>query len=175
MLIDISELISSDSLSRSYEASIEMEELVFEGCRYPLTQKEPVRLHLTGRGKSRVAMEASVKISVLIPCSRCLKDVELKFDFGCSQEMDFEKIRSGGLDDIDEISFIEGNSLDVDRFVQNELIVRLPAKVLCKEDCAGLCPVCGQDLNEGECGCDRSPADLRMSAIRDIFKGFKEV
>ena len=45
----------------------------------------------------------------------------------------------------------------------------------CKEDCKGLCPVCGTNLNEKECGCDRTVADPRMAAIQDIFKNFKEV
>ena len=175
MRIDISEVISDDFSSRDYELPIEMEELDFEGCVYPVSAKEPVSLHLVNKGRSRVAMEGSVRMSVLIPCSRCLKDVAVPFDFTSEMEMDFEKIRSGLSEDIEEFSFLDGSSLDVDRFVRNELIVRLPAKVLCKEDCAGICPVCGQDLNEGECGCDRTPADLRMSAIRDIFNEFKEV
>ena len=175
MLIDISELISNDSLSRSYEVPVEMEELVYEGCSYPVTEKEPAALHLTGKGKSKVTMRASVRMAIRMPCSRCLKDVRIPFDFTDDRELDFEKIRRADPDDIDEFSYIEGHSLDVDRFVQNELIVRLPAKVLCREDCAGLCPICGRDLNEGECGCDRTPPDTRMSAIRDIFKDFKEV
>ena len=48
-------------------------------------------------------------------------------------------------------------------------------KVLCSEDCKGICNVCGQNLNEGTCDCEDTGLDPRMSVIRDVFKNFKEV
>ena len=65
--------------------------------------------------------------------------------------------------------------LDVDRLIASELMVNLPMKVLCREDCKGICRKCGKNLNEGACGCDDSVPDPRMSVIQDIFKQFKEV
>ena len=50
-----------------------------------------------------------------------------------------------------------------------------PAKVLCGEDCKGICPVCGANRNEKDCGCDTVVLDPRMQKFQDVFKDFKEV
>ena len=78
-------------------------------------------------------------------------------------------------DELDETNYIDGCSLDVEQLVRNELLVGWPTKVLCSDDCKGICSVCGQNLNEGTCDCEDTSLDPRMSAIRDVFKNFKEV
>jgi len=175
MVIDISEIISTDYKSCAYSPGLDMDKLEYEGLSYPVESGQHIDMTIVNEGHSKVSISGSANISLVIPCSRCLKDLSVPLDFDFDQKIDFEKIHSGVKGDLDEITFIDGNTLDVDRFIRNELILHLPAKVLCREDCAGLCPVCGRDLNEGDCGCDRSSADPRMSAIRDIFKNFKEV
>ncbi len=75
---------------------------------------------------------------------------------------------------MDDQNFMDGFSLDVDALVHDEILMNWPAKILCKDDCKGICPVCGQNLNEGECGCDTFVPDPRMAVIQDIFKN-KEV
>ena len=78
-------------------------------------------------------------------------------------------------DEFDEANYIQGYTLDVDKLIYNEVIVGWPAKILCSEDCKGICNVCGQNLNEGTCDCEDTGLDPRMSVIRDVFKNFKEV
>ena len=70
---------------------------------------------------------------------------------------------------------IDGYNLDVDKLVFGEILLLIPGKTLCKEDCKGLCLRCGANLNEGECGCDRESLDPRMSVFKDILNNFKEV
>ena len=65
--------------------------------------------------------------------------------------------------------------LDTEAFIYNEMIMSLPMKVLCKETCKGLCPVCGKNRNMGDCGCDTFVPDPRLAAIKDIFNANKEV
>ena len=77
--------------------------------------------------------------------------------------------------DLDENNYIDGYSLDVEQLVYNELLVGWPTKILCSEDCKGICSVCGQNLNQGSCDCEDTSLDPRMSVIRDVFKNFKEV
>ena len=79
------------------------------------------------------------------------------------------------VNDLDESSYLTGTDLDTDRLVYLEVLMNWPQKVLCSENCAGLCPVCGKNLNEGSCGCDEGPKDPRMAAVSDIFRKFKEV
>jgi uncharacterized protein len=63
---------------------------------------------------------------------------------------------------------VAGELLDVDRWAQDALLLAMPIKVLCREDCAGLCPTCGADLNAGDCGCEPVP-DERWSKLRDLL------
>ena len=78
-------------------------------------------------------------------------------------------------DEFDESNYIDGYALDVDKLVYNEVIIGWPTKILCCEDCKGVCNVCGQNLNQGTCDCEDTSLDPRMSVIRDVFKNFKEV
>jgi uncharacterized protein len=70
----------------------------------------------------------------------------------------------------DDISYIEDCNLDVDRLILDELFTLLPMNVLCKEDCKGICKVCGTNLNMSTCECDQTVPDPRMAVFGDIFK-----
>lgn len=174
MQINISELISTKGKSASYEVPIEAGQFELEEG-YPYIEKQPVRLTLTHADGGKISYEGQIDVTLEIPCSRCLTPVPVRMNFEFGDELflkpqeDEEKLWIG------DVSFIDGNSLDVDRLVFDEILMRLPMKVLCRSDCKGLCPVCGHNLNEGDCGCDRSSPDPRMSVIKDIFKEFKEV
>ena len=76
---------------------------------------------------------------------------------------------------LDEQPYVSGYYLDVDQLVRNELLLNLPMKVLCDENCKGICNRCGANLNYESCNCESSSPDPRMSVIQDIFKQFKEV
>ena len=71
--------------------------------------------------------------------------------------------------------YLIGFELDVDKLVYAEILVNWPMRVLCKDDCKGICKVCGMNLNKGACSCQRTELDPRMAAIQDIFNKFKEV
>ena len=62
---------------------------------------------------------------------------------------------------------VESDTLDLDGFVTEEVVLALPSVILCRPDCKGLCPVCGRDRNESECGCE-APGDPRWSALDGI-------
>ena len=175
MQINISEIISTDYKVQTFNPEIEMEVFCLDGERYNFIRKSPVELKAQNEGHSVVNLSGHVDVTIDIPCSRCLTSVPTRLAFDFSQKVDFEKLKAEQLDDLDETSFMEESSLDVDRFVYNEISMRFPMKTLCREDCKGLCLKCGKNLNEGECGCDRASLDPRMSAIRDIFNNFKEV
>ena len=79
------------------------------------------------------------------------------------------------VNDLDESNYLTGMDLDVDRLVYLEVLMSWPLKVLCRDDCKGICSQCGKNLNDGPCGCAEEPKDPRMAAISDIFSKFKEV
>ena len=110
-----------------------------------------------------------------MPCDRCLEPVDIPFELELDEELDMTKTESERTEDLDEQPYVSGYNLDVDRLLSNELLLNLPMKVLCREDCKGICNRCGANLNHMECSCDRSSPDPRMSVIQDLFQKFKEV
>ena len=173
MLIDFRELLSGAGNEFSYPVHIDMTSLDDGVNRYPVIRKEPfvIQAYKTGKDKVQIQCEGSVTLS--IPCDRCLEPVEINIDFNVDDVIEFNKTESD--EEQEEKDYIDGYNLDVDRLIFGELLVSIPGKILCREDCKGLCPVCGTNLNVAECGCDRDVLDPRMSVFKDILNNFKEV
>ena len=113
-------------------------------------------------------------VKVELKCDRCLREVTKEFTLQFSAQAVSPDVADEQEQD-EERGFLEGYQLNVDSLISNEIITCWPMKILCKEDCKGLCSVCGKDLNEGKCDCDTFVPDPRMAAIMDIFRENKEV
>lgn len=175
MIINISEILSTPGKTEHYEVPIEMGTFDMNGMQYPFSKKVPVDLTVVNVGEREISIQGHIEAVLLVPCDRCLEDVPVSFSMDVDKVIDLKKTDEDRINDLDETSYIDHSSLDVDRLVSDELLIHFPMKTLCREDCKGICFKCGQNLNLGECGCDRESLDPRMSAIRDIFKNFKEV
>ena len=110
-------------------------------------------------------VKLSVNTKVLYTCSRCLENFEDTLDL-----MVDEKISKNEQEDENILTLEGGEVLDIRDVVVNNIYLALPRKVLCKEDCKGLCQLCGQDLNEGQCNCTQEEVDPRLAALKDMFK-----
>ena len=174
MIIDISKVVKSINKEVSEEVSIEMNSFESRLGEFPILQKSPVVLHLQNQENKTLFITGSVDITVGIPCGRCLEEVPTHICFDIDKKLD---IQDSVLvdDEMEENDYLIGFELDVDKLVYAEILVNWPMKVLCKEDCEGICKVCGANLNKGDCGCQRTELDPRMAAIQDIFSKFKEV
>ena len=84
-------------------------------------------------------------------CDRCLIEFERSFSFEFSHIL-VRSLNSSG-DEYDDYIVTESDKLDMDELALTDCLLQLPSKMLCKEDCKGLCPVCGTDLNENKCDC----------------------
>lgn len=134
----------------------------------------------------RVWLKGGFEAQMIGPCKRCLKDVELKvpvsFELRMVSQAEYEaEMRRGAgedegdgeqagsfmLDEADAEPF-DGKTIALDPIVREQVLLALPVVVLCGDDCKGLCMVCGQDLNEKECGCERKIADVRLAKLKDI-------
>lgn len=143
--------------------------------RFPILRKEPVELTIVNTGNKVLELSGNGEITVGIPCSRCLKEVAVTLPLSFQRKIDMKLTDEERVYDLDESSYLTGMDLDVDRLVCLEILMCWPLKVLCREDCKGICSRCGKDLNEGPCDCQEEPRDPRMAAISDIFRKFKEV
>lgn len=95
-----------------------------------------------------VMLDCTVGFVLDTVCDRCLIPFEKNFSFDCEHIL----VRESNTDN-DEYIITENDSLDLDELVIQDILLQLPSKMLCKEDCKGLCPVCGTDLNFNECNC----------------------
>ena len=174
MIIDISKVVKSINKEVSQEVSIELTSFESRLGEFPILQKSPVVLTITNQENKTLFIRGAVDVTLSIPCGRCLEEVPTQICFDIDKKLD---IREGVLidDEMEENDYLIGFELDVDKLVYAEILVNWPMKVLCKEDCEGICNVCGANLNKGDCGCQRTELDPRMAAIQDIFSKFKEV
>ena len=175
MLIDLSGVLSEQHTGVNTIAELEMNEFPGGEGVYKILKKDPVHIrvsHLKGR-ELRVQGEADLTIQ--IPCDRCLTEVPVDFKLEFDRHIDVDDKEAVRADELDEANYIDGYDLDVDRLLCNEILVGWPMKILCREDCKGICSICGQNLNEGACNCEDTGLDPRMSVIRDLFRNFKEV
>ncbi|MCI5623539.1 MULTISPECIES: YceD family protein [Anaerostipes] len=171
MKLQLSKFISTPNYAETQEAYVDMDEIKLKGVSYPIRKKDKFPVTFQNTGKNTVSWSFKTEMILGIPCDRCLDEVLYTVTVDVMEEVDFDHLNQ----EDGEFSYIEDRELDMDLLIFDEVVPKLPSKLLCREDCKGLCPVCGTNLNKKECGCDRTVADPRMAAIQDIFKNFKEV
>jgi uncharacterized protein len=103
-------------------------------------------------------------------CARCLSPVQRVLEGSLeNQYRPLPKTSRNLLDDIG-IGYYSGEYIDLSDGFRESLLLELPAKVLCSEDCAGLCPHCGHNLNEGKCNCRLEPEEVPTSKFAELIR-----
>ena len=174
MLINLSELFPAEGKSKTYRVPLEMESFSVSGGMYPVVRREPVELVIENQGDRVFSVKGRAVLSLSIPCARCLEPVEVPFDLAIDLELDMKKTGEERGAELDEQFYIDGYNLDVDQLVGSELILNMPIRVLCGEDCKGISDRYGTNPDSEEGG-EEAALDPRMSVIQDIFKQMKEV
>lgn len=104
-------------------------------------------------------------------CARCLAPVDgvfsLDFERTVTTEGTIDEDRLEELED--EYVVLDGHELSVDDALREELVLSFPTRLLCSEDCLGLCPKCGKPKREGECGCQTKEIDPRLAVLANFF------
>lgn len=174
MLVNLTDVFTSEGKVVEKTISLEMTEFQSRMGTYPITQKSPVQITMTNLGVGKALVEGTVEINLAMTCDRCLTDVPVKLELEFSRDVASQDTLDSAEDDENQ-DILEGSQLNVETLINNEILINLPDKVLCHEECKGICKKCGQNLNEGECGCDDFVPDPRMAAIKDIFNAKREV
>jgi uncharacterized protein len=145
------------------EQEIELEPLELGGQRYlPLPQKVPAELTIT-RASTGTVFELSFHVRLHGPCYRCLEDAVLDLPISAREYQ-----ATAPESDEMRTPYLEQDNLDLSAWARDALALALPDKILCKPDCAGLCPVCGKDLNAEPHAHDEPKADTRWAALAEL-------
>ena len=126
----------------------------------------------------KVLVQAKATVPIKGQCKRCLKAVTLDEpveivrsytpELPAQHETHKDDTEASFDPDLADEELYEGKEIDLKPAIREQILLQIPGSPLCREDCKGLCPRCGKDLNEGDCGCDRTVMDPRWAALKGI-------
>jgi uncharacterized protein len=158
------ELRALDRAPTKLSGAIPTDEAIFEDLNFELAAPVRVTGRLSSAGPGRYYWRGGIQATVQTECRRCLAAVQRNVD----QEVDVLFTDEQDASDPSEYVIPERSPvLELGEAVREELILAVPEYILCRNDCAGICPQCGADLNPGACECDRPP-DSRWAALEAL-------
>jgi uncharacterized protein len=175
MKISIKDITSFPDQNKKFTGSCDIHEFSYLGGDFSIDHIEPfdVVLSMIGSGKLHITFET--KATILGSCDRCLSQVSFQVLVAADETVEVSEGQVVADEEEGPYSFVDGEDIDVDELILNEILVNFPAKILCQDDCKGICPVCGKNRNNEACGCDDTVLDPRMAQFLDVFNSFKEV
>ena len=165
MLLGLSKIIDSPGASVPFSTSVDLSDL-----RYGISR--PVTEAVVARGTVRntagvLLMTGNVTTTIHGICDRCAAEFSREIDFPIDVVLVTELASE---ENEDEWVFpLVGDSADLDDIVRTVFVLNLDSKLLCKEDCKGLCPRCGKNLNTDVCTCEKE-LDPRLAAFRQFLR-----
>ena len=162
MLLNVQKIINAPGEKIEFQFEMDLSDVDFGG-RYPVSKSVVV----TGNVRNVAEMlllqfDASTVLDAV--CDRCLKEFELPksihYEAMLAEEVEDE--------DNDEILLLEDGTIDLYDLAKTMFILEMDAKTLCSEDCKGLCPGCGADLNQGSCTCKKE-TDPRLAVLAQLL------
>ena len=115
-----------------------------------------------------VEFSGTFSVTLTAPCDRCFEETTRSFSVPFHHVL-VEELSTQEMDDSDEFILLPDSMLDLGELVRQDIVLWFPSKYLCRDDCKGLCPMCGANLNHQSCGC-RKEADPRLAALQSFFE-----
>ncbi len=164
MMIDLKQLFEIVGESVNFDCNLNLSGVKL-GMTNPFT--EPV--HLSGKVTNRagiVSLSYTASAIAHTVCDRCLAPIDTPVVFGFEHIL----VKQVNDDSNDELVVVPNLVLDLDELASSDIILELPSKVLCKEDCKGICPTCGINLNEKSCNCTQKRVDPRLEILSKLLE-----
>jgi uncharacterized protein len=141
---DLRSLRFGDASETWRRLPVDVEPFLFGGLEYSVPGGSVDLLLTAARVGDNVTLTAEFETDVVGPCQRCLDDADV-----CAEARGVEYVRHGDSEgeEEDDEGYVVANVVDLERWTRDLIADALPPKLLCRDDCLGLCPVCGADLN----------------------------
>jgi uncharacterized protein len=171
MVLDITSLINGKTSKIDFEYKIDLHgENTDILPPSDVSFTAPVRVNgFVTDNAGYMALSLTAEIDYISRCARCLEDISGTFTLNFSR-----KVATKGTlqdEDNDEYVIVKNGFLDIDRELVDDLLLEFPAKLLCKEECKGLCSKCGKNLNFGECDCPKKKEiDPRLAILQKLLE-----
>ena len=164
MLMQCRPLFVGEVNSLPIDTELDFSQVEFQGgC--PFT--DPI--HVTGAVTVRAGVVQLSARAVFVfhgACDRCLAPYTKSYDIPLEHTL----VTTLENEENDDFILLDNYQLDLTDLVMADILLELPYKSLCREDCRGLCPMCGKNLNEGLCGCNRKSVDPRLAVLGQLLE-----
>jgi uncharacterized protein len=183
MRVNIDE-IKEAGLDRRWDVTREDLDSMVQGDRAGWRARGPVHVDVRlQKVERRVLVKATARAELQAECGRCLTPVtaDLPVDFeltlvpadeyeerGASEDAAHQPVAGSFAAEEAEEETYQGKTVDLDPILREQVLLALPGYPVCREECKGLCSVCGANLNERECGCDRKVPDPRWAGLAKL-------
>ncbi len=165
MLLGLSKIIDCPGASVPFSTSVDLSDLRY-GESYPVT--EPVEASGTVRNTAGVLMmTGSIHTTIHGVCDRCAADFERFVEFPIDVVLVTELSNEENEDEW--VFHLQADAADLEDIVRTVFVLNFDSKLLCSEDCKGLCCRCGKNLNDGPCGCQKE-IDPRFAALKQLLE-----
>ena len=166
MLLDVSKLKNEPGGTLAFEVSLDLSDLAFCGdCR----AAEPVCAVGSVRNTAGVfVLSGELTTTLEGVCDRCAKPIRRSITLPMQAVLADELANDDGEED-PWLFLLDGDCADLDEIVTTTFVLGMDTKFLCRDDCKGLCPTCGKDLNLGPCDCQPEP-DSRLAVLKQLLK-----
>lgn len=167
-MIDLSIIFKHEGTELEVDESLSINTFELNGETYRFNGPVSVKGIFRNIGFHKISFEFHVKCVVNVYCARCLKPFQSSLE-----TTEREILKQADYEDSNEDSeeiVVPSHLFDMTEVVLNSIIVHMNPKFLCKQDCKGLCPLCGCDLNETSCHCNKDQTDPRLAVLKDLLK-----
>ena len=164
MLLGLSKIIDCPGAELSFSTSVDLSDLCY-GVSFPVS--EPVKAEGKVRNTAGVLMmTGEITTCIHGTCDRCAADFDREMEIPIDAVLVTELANE---ENEDEWVFpLEGDSADLEDIVRTTFVLNMDSKLLCSDDCKGLCCRCGKNLNDGPCDC-RKEIDPRLAALKQLL------
>ncbi len=176
MRLDLRPLLAGDKLltfnyELPFDAQTDDPKSFLYGVSFPSPMKVKGKITNTA---GYMLMNVNLSLDYSASCARCGCPVSGEFSLDLEKTVATRDLL-GDIDEfkLDDYAIIEDGFIDMDEQLREQLEIEFPIRILCKEDCMGLCPKCGKNLNEGECDCSHTETDPRLAPLKALLEKMK--
>ena len=162
MILDLEPIFNNEGMVKQFNYELDLSEQELNGSK-PFASPVKISGH-AGNYTGIVELHATADFTLETACDRCAKPISLPL----ATKIFHTLVTSLNDETNDELLLVNELRFNLDELITEDIFLDLPSKLLCSEDCKGVCPRCGKDLNQGSCSCEKE-VDPRLAALKQLL------
>ena len=162
MILHLEPIFNNEGMVKQFNYELDLSEQELNGSK-PFASPVKISGH-AGNYTGIVELHATADFTLETACDRCAKPISLPL----ATKIFHTLVTSLNDETNDELMLVNELRYDLDPLITEDIFLDLPSKLLCSEDCKGVCPRCGKDLNQGSCSCEKE-VDPRLAALKQLL------